>query len=310
MSTNEERREAAKRKLEDRLEAERQAARKRRNTVVALVGVLALAAVAVGGYFGYRSWDNSRNVDCTYADEPFDWDQYINQVQEKVAQAPADQKAQGEAYLKILKEAKTKARTSPKPPSRARNSGTVAMTLDTNKGAVPMTLDRAKAPCNVNALVSLAENGYYNKTACHRLVAREGLSVLQCGDPTLTGSSGPGWTTQDENPTGLKVSPNSAQMSALGMPEQYIYPRGTVAIANHNGQPTEDTVNTGAAQFFVVTKDSTLPATLSIVGHVDDAGMKVIDEVAKGGIDPGVIGTAEDGTPKSPLEINSVAIAS
>lgn len=308
MTTNEERREAAKRKLEQRLEAERQSARKRRNTAIALVGVLVLAVAAGGGYLYYRHWDDSRHADCSYADEPFDWDQYIDQVSEQVKTAPEDQKAKGEAYLTMLQEAKTQARTAPKPPARPLRTGTVTVTLNTNRGPVPMTLNRAAAPCNVNAVVALAEDGYYDGTRCHRLVSREGLSVLQCGDPTATGSSGPGWTSPDENPTDLKAAPGSEQMTALGMPEQYIYPRGTVAIANHNGQP-EGAVNTGSAQFFVVTKDSTLPATLSIVGHVDEAGMKVIDEVAAGGIDPGIVGTAEDGTPKAPLEIQKVAVA-
>ncbi len=308
MTTNEERREAAKRKLEQRLEAERLSARKRRNTIIALVGVVTLAVVAGAGYLYYRHWDDSRHADCSYTEEPFDWDQYIAQVTESVKTAPEDQKAKGEAYIKVLQQAKTKARTSPMPPPRPLNTGTATMTLNTNKGQVPITLDRAKAPCNVNAVISLSQDGYYNDTRCHRLVSREGLNVLQCGDPTATGSSGPGWTSPDENPTGLQVAPGSEQMAALGMPDQYIYPRGTVAIANHNGQP-EGAENTGSAQFFIVTKDSTLPATLSIVGHVDEAGMKVIDQVAAGGIDPGIVGTAEDGTPKSPLEIETVSIA-
>lgn len=308
MTTNEERREAAKRKLEQRLEAERQQARKRRNTVIGIVSVVVVAVAAVGGYFWYRAWDNGRHTECSYADAPFDWDGEIKAVQQQVDAAPAAQKAQGNAYLQLLRDGQKKQRTAPKPPGRTLNTGTVTMTLKTNKGDLPLSLDRHQAPCNVNALVSLSKDGYYNDTSCHRLVARDTLSVLQCGDPTLTDAGGPGWTTKDELPKNLKMVPGSDQMQQLGMEATYIYPRGTVAIANKN-DAQQGTSDTGSAQFFIVTKDSQLPASLSIVGHVDDQGMKVVDQIAKGGIDPGVLGTAQDGNPKTPLEIKTVSIS-
>ena len=59
--------------------------------------------------------------------------------------------------------------------------------LEMTEGAVTITLDQAKAPCTVNSFVSLARQGYFDKTRCHRL-ADSGIFVLQCGDPTGTGS--------------------------------------------------------------------------------------------------------------------------
>ncbi|WP_132993489.1 peptidylprolyl isomerase [Gordonia zhaorongruii] len=303
MSTNEERREAARRKLEDRLEHERRAARQRTLSVIAVAGVFVLALAAVGGFFWYRSWDNSRHTECTYEDAPVDFAKTIQQIQEQLKAAPAEQKAAGEALLKSLQEGAPKQRSSPKPESRTLNTGTVNFDLATNKGDVPIELDRSKAACNVNAIAALANNDYYNDTSCHRLSQSKTLSILQCGDPTHTGMGGPGWHSPDENPTGLKEVPMDPRMAQLGMNEQaVVYPRGTVAIANSN-DAQQGRANTGSAQFFIVTKDTQLTPTLAVVGKVSEKGMKVVDEVAEGGIAPAPGSSPEDGYPKIPLEI-------
>ncbi|MEZ5209494.1 peptidylprolyl isomerase [Gordonia sp. (in: high G+C Gram-positive bacteria)] len=281
--------------------------------VVAVIGAVVVVAVIAAGitaflltrHGGGTTAEGGSHTDCVYTDAPFDWEATIASVEAQVKAAPADQKAQGEAYLTLLREGSQKQRSAPKPPSKAPDTGTVTMTLKTNDGDVPMTLDRAKAPCNVNALVSLSKDGYYNGTSCHRLVAKETLSVLQCGDPTGTGASGPGWTSPDELPIGLATAPGDD--TPFGMDQAYIYPRGTLAIANRN-DPSMGTTDTGSAQFFIVTRDSRLPATLTIVGHVGDAGMRVIDDVARGGIIPGAAGTADDGNPKTPLDIEHVDV--
>ena len=76
-------------------------------------------------------------------------------------------------------------------------TGTVKYVLAMTTGKVTITMDRAKAPCTVNSFVSLAEQGYFDKTKCHRL-ADSGIFVLQCGDPTGTGSGGPGYQFANE----------------------------------------------------------------------------------------------------------------
>lgn len=72
-------------------------------------------------------------------------------------------------------------------------TGTAAFVLITNEGPVTITMDRAKAPCTINSFESLARQKYYDNTRCHRLVD-SGIFVLQCGDPTATGSGGPGYS--------------------------------------------------------------------------------------------------------------------
>ena len=306
MSSNEERRDAARRKLEERLESERRAARQRRITIISVCSVVVLAAVAVGGYFYYRHWDDQRHTECTYTKTPNDLDQQLKSLEEQLKTAPADQKAKGEQYIAFMREGAGKLRTSPMPESRTLNTGTVGWTLDTNLGQVPITLDRSEAPCNVNAIVSLSDNHYYDGTDCHRLAQSDQLHILQCGDPTRTGAGAPGWSSPDENPTNLKEGEISPQMLQMGMTPPVVYPRGTVAIANRNDE--QNGANTGSAQFFIVTKDTQLTPTLAVVGKVDDAGMKIIDKVVAGGIDPGPIGTDTNGFPKTPLQIKSTSI--
>ena len=313
MSTNEERREAARRKLEERLEQERQAARKRRMSLIALSGAFVVAIAAVGGFFWYRAWDNGRHKVCDYTDAPVEWDKQIASIRAQLPQIPAEQRPEAEDAIRQMEEAKKTARTAPKPQDRTRNSGEVTVNLATNRGEIAMALDRGLAPCNVNAVASLAQNGFYDGTSCHRLTASDTLSVLQCGDPTGTGMGGPGWHSPDENPEHLKKVPVDPMMAQLGQTaELVVYPRGTVAIANSNN-PEQGRENTGSAQFFVVTKDSQLPPMLAVVGKVDEKGMKAIDEVAKGGIAPGPDGApvnpGQGGKPKSPLEVKKATVA-
>ena len=86
------------------------------------------------------------------------------------------------------------------PPDHAAQSGQVAATMKTTIGDFELTLDADSTPCTVNSFVSLAEQGYFDDTTCHRLTtsAESGIAVLQCGDPTGTGSGGPGYAYDDE----------------------------------------------------------------------------------------------------------------
>ena len=69
--------------------------------------------------------------------------------------------------------------------------GTVGVTLQTGDGAIGLTLDKALAPCTVDSFVSLAKQGYFDNTTCHRITTAPGLQVLQCGDPTRHGLGRP-----------------------------------------------------------------------------------------------------------------------
>jgi len=139
------------------------------------------------------------------------------------------------------------------------------LTIQTNRGDIRVTLDSA-APCTVNSFVSLAEQGYFDDTKCHRLVVG---FVLQCGDPSATGSGGPGYSFADE------LSGNET------------YPAGTFAMANAGP-------DTNGSQFFIVLEDATLTPDYTVFGHVDDAGLKVAQGIAVEGNGPDGVAPAQD----------------
>ena len=72
------------------------------------------------------------------------------------------------------------------PPSdNIEKTGSTTVTLTINDAPVVLTVDRAMAPCAANAFISLAEQGYYNDTSCHKLSTGD-AKYLQCGDPSGT----------------------------------------------------------------------------------------------------------------------------
>lgn len=157
-------------------------------------------------------------------------------------------------------------------------SGTVPSTISLNAGDVAVALDADAAPCTVNSFASLAEQGYFDGTQCHRLTT-EGIFVLQCGDPSATGMGGPGYSFADE----------------LSGTEQYS--AGTVAMANAGP-------NTNGSQFFIVFQDSMLPPAYTVFGHLDAASLKVVQKIGKLGTDTG----GPDGAPKKPVTITGVTV--
>ena len=162
------------------------------------------------------------------------------------------------------------------PPEDATVSGDVPVVVKSNAGDIPATLDADATPCTVNSFVSLADQGYFDGTTCHRLTT-QGIYVLQCGDPTASGAGGPGYTFEDE------------------LSGKETYEAGTLAMANAGA-------NTNGSQFFIVYEDSQLPPSYAVFGHVDDAGLKVVRQIAEKGTKTG----APDGPPKEPVEIDSV----
>ncbi|MBI8989000.1 peptidylprolyl isomerase [Corynebacterium sp. CCM 8863] len=165
-------------------------------------------------------------------------------------------------------------------------TGTVELTLNTNKGPIPLTLDRAASPCTVNAIEHLAYNKYYDDTVCHRLTT-SGIHVLQCGDPTGTGTGGPGFVFPNEYPTD-DVDDSNAPV---------IYPRGSIAMANSGP-------GTNGSQFFLNYRDSTLPAQYTYFGTVSDEGLATLDQIAEAGVSGG--GT--DGAPAEEVRITTATL--
>ncbi|HVM26822.1 MAG TPA: peptidylprolyl isomerase [Mycobacteriales bacterium] len=132
--------------------------------------------------------------------------------------------------------------------------------LDTDQGQIQFQLLTAEAPCTVHSFRHLAAADFFDDTPCHRLTDR-GIFVLQCGDPSGTGTGGPGYTFADENLEGAT------------------YERGIVAMANSGP-------NTNGSQFFLVYADSQLPAQYTPFGRLSEESLAVLDRIAEGGAAP------------------------
>lgn len=162
-----------------------------------------------------------------------------------------------------------------KPPFKNRT-----FTFTTNCGDIVVAADGQKAQLTVLALTALAKGGYFDQTLCHRLTTA-GLFVLQCGDPTATGSGGPQFTYRDENlPT---VTTND-------------YPAGIVAMANSGA-------NTNGSQFFFVYGDTTLPPSYTRWGTITK-GLDILKAIAA----QGTVNGSTDGTPKQTVAIEKVSV--
>lgn len=140
-------------------------------------------------------------------------------------------------------------------------TGTVEYVVKLNGGDVPITLDRANAPCAVNSFISLAEQGFYDDTPCHRLGVATGFSMLQCGDPTGSGTGGPGYQYSEEL-TGTET-----------------YPAGTLAMARTSAPGSQ------GSQFFLVFDETQLSPDYTVFGTIDATGIAVLKKVAAAGTD-------------------------
>jgi peptidyl-prolyl cis-trans isomerase B (cyclophilin B) len=167
----------------------------------------------------------------------------------------------------------------------------VSASLMTNRGGIGLQLDNAKAPCTVNSFASLAQQGFFDDTTCHRLTTTPALGVLQCGDPSATGQGGPGYRFPNEYPT------NQFRMTDPALKTPMLYPRGTLAMANAG-------VGTNGSQFFLVYQDSVLPPTYTVFGTIDRTGLITLDKIA----DAGVADGSDDGKPNETVTIKSVRL--
>lgn len=153
--------------------------------------------------------------------------------------------------------------------------------IDTNCGLIKIETD-SNAPTTVGTLAWLANEGFYNNTSCHRLTTQS-IFVLQCGDPAGNGTGSPGFSFADEN------------LPTAGPDGTYVYPRGTVAMANSGP-------NTNGSQFFLVYQDSPLPPNYSVWGKITE-GLDVIDNVASAG----VLDRKTDGLPSQAVVISKAS---
>jgi peptidyl-prolyl cis-trans isomerase B (cyclophilin B) len=184
------------------------------------------------------------------------------------------------------------------PPSKAADipqDGTRNMNITFPGGLVEVQLNLRSAPCTAASFAYLASKNFFDNTKCHRLLD-SGAFVLQCGDPSGTGSGGPTYSFGDENLPD-KPAPPTASPGPSDPPtsETVIYPKGTVAMAN-NGP------NTNSSQFFIVYGDSPFPPNYTRFGTVTK-GLEVVEAIAKAG-------TVDNGQGEKSKPTNDVFIQS
>ena len=301
MPTNEQRRQAAKRKLDRQLERRAARAKRRRQLAVAFsaigvvlaVGVVALVVVLTRGGGSDTAAANSSGATPTpnptspsAAPPP------------QGAPLPAARKTPLPptvdcSYPPTAGQPAAKPNTAP-PTAGVSTVGTVDVTMATTAGNIGLTLNKALAPCTVNSFVSLTKQNFFDNTPCPRLVS-SGIYVLQCGDPTGQGTGDPGYGFANEFPTD-QYAPNDPAVTQTPA----IYPRGAIAMA-HSSQP-----NSNGSQFFLIYKDSPLPPDYTVFGTIDAPGLAVIEKVAAGGDDGS--NQAGGGAPKIPVSITSMKV--
>ncbi|WP_028927752.1 peptidylprolyl isomerase [Pseudonocardia acaciae] len=282
MPTNQQRREAAKRKLERQQERRVQRSQRRKQVavitavvvVVGVVGVVFAGVSFLGGGGPAPSDAKAPPSSPAAAPTPLNIPTQIAPPPKRPQAFPATVNC---AYPS---DGKPPARPA-RPPSTNGVSaqGTVPATLATSAGQIDLTLDKALAPCTVNSFVSLAKQGYFDNTQCHRLTTSPGLQVLQCGDPTGSGSGGPGYQFADE------VFP------------ELTYGRGYLAMAN--GGP-----DTNGSQFFMIYGGAeALSPNYTVFGTIGPAGLGVLDTIARAGHDGSMDPNPGGGKPNKDVTI-------
>jgi cyclophilin family peptidyl-prolyl cis-trans isomerase len=167
-----------------------------------------------------------------------------------------------------------KATTSTSDPATAEaTAGTAIVT--TSEGTFSFELDVQDSPHTVASFEQLARKGFFNGTIFHRIAPG---FVIQGGDPTGTGSGGPGYSTDD------------------AVPAKTTYLHGTVAMAKTEADPP----GTAGSQFFVVTgANAGLPPIYAVLGHVT-SGLDVVDRI-------GTFGNAQE-QPTKRIVVRSITI--
>lgn len=171
------------------------------------------------------------------------------------------------------------------PDAAAAQGRTWEVVLHTCVGEIGLELDGATAPHAVASFLTLADGGYFDGTGCHRLYIGE-VSGLQCGDPTFTGTGGPGY----------RFGPLE------NAPEDGVYPAGTLAMARSTGDP-----DSMGSQFYLVFADSHVPPDsaggYTVFGRIT-SGLDLLTAVGA----EGIRGDAAEGPPEVPVTIERVEI--
>ena len=147
-------------------------------------------------------------------------------------------------------------------------------TLHTNHGPIAVELFDEDAPKTVENFTKLARDGFYDGVIFHRVIPD---FMIQGGDPTGTGSGGPGYTFEDEF-------------------NDWKIVRGALAMANAGP-------NTNGSQFFIVTADACpwLDGKHTVFGRVT-SGMDVVDTISN-------VATGPGDRPRDEVRIEGIALS-
>jgi len=172
-----------------------------------------------------------------------------------------------------------------RPPGEPTADGDTTVVLKTDAGDLTVELDGKGKPCTVTSFLSLAEQGYYEGSGCHRMADAPGFAFLQCGDPTGTGTGAPGYTIPDE------------------INGDETYPAGTIAMAN-SGQP-----DTGGGQFFMMFEDSQFPPAYTVFGQLDATSIKTLQKATAKGHDGAFEPNPGGGHPNEAVTIRDIVVS-
>ncbi|MBA2389342.1 MAG: peptidylprolyl isomerase [Geodermatophilaceae bacterium] len=273
MPTSKQKRQAAQRHLQRQLERRTELAKKRRQRNIILAAALSVLVV-LGGIFlivSLTGEDEAADPAASPSSEPTATTEASSAPPGQCTFIPGDPAAPNVTDVGL-------------PTTPAETTGTVDIAVTTDQGDMTWTLDRASAPCAVQSVTFLAGAGFYDSSPCHRLVNADAFGVLQCGDPSGTGTGGPGYTYAQEAPAG-------------DMP----YAEGVIAMAN-SGAP-----DSTSSQFFIMFQDTDLPPEYSVVGTVT-SGLEVVQTVADAGNDGSFEPSPGGGAPNLPITIETMTV--
>jgi peptidyl-prolyl cis-trans isomerase B (cyclophilin B) len=193
--------------------------------------------------------------------------------------APSQQTTTNAAGCRSVTPPAAKARTESKPTRRLDRAKTYDVLIKTNCGAFTIRLAVKTSPATTASFASLVQKRFFNGTVFHRIVPG---FIIQGGDPTGTGTSGPGYSTVDTPPASTR------------------YTRGVVAMAKTGAEAP----GTSGSQFFVVTADARrLPPDYAVLGTIVK-GQAVVDKIGQLG-DPA---SGAAGIPTETVEIEKATL--
>jgi cyclophilin family peptidyl-prolyl cis-trans isomerase len=166
-------------------------------------------------------------------------------------------------------------RRTRRPSFRLSEDKTYRARVVTSCGTFEIELDSKDAPITGGSFVNLARKGFYDNLVFHRIVTG---FVIQGGDPTGTGSGGPGYRVREAPPSDI------------------VYSEGVVAMAKAGNEPP----GTSGSQFFVVTSDSSLPPEYALLGRVEK-GLDVVHAIEE-------VPAGPDERPISPVVIDEIDV--